>query len=135
MVSWIVFQLIAPNTPFHFGLRDIAGLLLPAIFIWQGWVWLRGYPSPTPERNEITLSIFLQEGDFGSTDEREALFALKRRLEGALSAAGNDGEVEEVFGGGECVFYIPTVDPEATKAVLVRFLQSDVPKNWSTLIA
>ena len=65
--------------------------------------------APSDERAVLT-HLPLSDDEFGTEDEREAVFALERRIERAVDEIGGEHDGNE-FGGGEAVLY--TYGPDA----------------------
>lgn len=62
-------------------------------------------PAPAGEDHAVLVHLVLR-GEYGSPDDREAVFALEDRLEAAIDAM-DAGELDgNEFGGGEVVLYL-----------------------------
>ena len=73
----------------------------------------------------VITHLPLSGDEFGSEDEREAVYALEDRLRTAAAAAGGEHDGNE-FGGGEAVLY--TYGPDADAVfVAVRRSLGDFP--------
>ena len=71
----------------------------------------REEPGGSTEQAVIT-HLPLSGEEFGTEDEREALYALEARIEPAVAAIGGEHDGNE-FGGGEAVLYTYEPDAEA----------------------
>ena len=67
------------------------------------------HAAPSPEHAVIT-HLPISGDDFGTEDEREAVYALEARIESAVEAIGGEHDGHE-FGDGEAVLY--TYGPDA----------------------
>jgi hypothetical protein len=65
--------------------------------------------APSPEHAVIT-HLPTSGDDFGTEDEREAVYTLEARIESAVKTVGGEHDGNE-FGGGEAVLY--TYGPDA----------------------
>ena len=133
ILLWCVWSVIFPNEYFHFRLIDIPRLLVPVLFVWVGWRWIRGDATTETEyKSELTITLRLSDSEFGAQTERESIFDLIHRLETILEEQ-NLGVVDgEEFGNGECTIFIQTNTPEETNTLLNQFLNSHTPSfNFS----
>lgn len=72
----------------------------------------------------VRVHIPLTAGPFGSTEERDAIYALSDRVHGALEPA-DAGVIEgNEFGGGECVMMLRGRDPARTWQVVEPLLRA-----------
>lgn len=60
----------------------------------------------------VITHLPLSDDEFGTEEERESVYELEDRLEGAAAAVGGDHDGHE-FGGGEAVLY--TYGPDADR--------------------
>lgn len=66
--------------------------------------WFKKKPAP-PVDQAVVIHYALSDAAFGTSEEREAVYALESRLESIIDSLGS-GEVDgHEFGGGEAVVY------------------------------
>lgn len=71
----------------------------------------------------VIAHLRLSDADYGTEDEREALFILEDRLAHAIGRA-RAGEFDgNEFGGGECTLYMYGPDADALYNAIVPVLQ------------
>jgi hypothetical protein len=101
ILIWIAYSLVVPNEHFRLRLVDVPLLFLPLVSIWVGWSWLRGDSTQAKQyASELIVTLKLSDSDFGTGAERQAILALKHRLENVLRAdqlAEIDGEEIQRF--------------------------------------
>ncbi len=126
ILAWCAYSLLVPNVHFRFGVANIPGLLIPVMFIWIGWSWLRGERAARKKFNaELTVTLKLSDADFGTGPERHAALDLKHRLESMLQREGL-GEVDgEEFGAGECSLFVLTNTANQAEAAIRKFLSAE----------
>ena len=61
----------------------------------------------------VIAHLRLQEGGFGTTNERQRLMKLEQRIEQSIKKAGVGEFDGDEFGDGECVWYMYGPDAEA----------------------
>ncbi len=78
----------------------------------------------------VILSFKLNDGEFGSFDEREAAFALEDQLENATTASHYIEYDGHEFGGGWCKFYFYGSSAKLMSAGLLSILRTiSIPKG------
>jgi hypothetical protein len=126
ILVWCAYSLVFPGEHFRFRTSDLPRLLLPLVFIWFGWLWMRGESTPAAQySSELILTLKLSGSDYGTDSERRRVLDLKHRLERALgerAIAEIDGEE---FGGGECSLFVQTDAPTRAAEVIRQFLASE----------
>jgi len=125
IVVWVVYLFFFPNE-FRIEVTQLPGLLMPAVFIWFGWSWMRGEPAEkaAPEY-ELVITLKLSGEDFGTAAERQRVLDMKHRLEEKLAEydlAKIDGEE---FGGGECSVFVQTNAPNKAAEMIRGFLAAE----------
>ena len=72
----------------------------------------------------VLIHIPLSNGEFGTDEEQEAVFALEEELSEAVEGSGLGEFDGNEFGGGECVFYIYGASADALYAVVEPILRT-----------
>jgi hypothetical protein len=126
ILTWCAYSFFVPNQHFHMRITDLPRLLLPFVFIWLGWSWMRGEPSQAAQyATELVVTLKLFGTHYGAEPERQRIFELKHRLERKLAQddlASIDGEE---FGDGECNLFVQTDDPAKAANAIRQFLASE----------
>lgn len=130
-----VYSFFAANESFQFSLIELPLLLFPMVLIWTGWSWVRGNsPQVSAYSSELTVTLKLSDSDFGTDTERQAILAMKHRLEEIL----RDNELAEIdgeeFGNGECNIFIQTNSPIKAKNVIHEYFLAQGSTQNYTLI-
>jgi hypothetical protein len=80
-------------------------------------------PEPASEEHGVITYLPFASGDeFGTEDEREAVFALEERIEAAVARVGGEHDGNE-FGEGQAILYTCGPDADAVFVALREALQ------------
>ena len=77
--------------------------------------------TPPSDEHAVITHLPLSDDEYGSTDEREAVFKIEERLTEAAAALGGEHDGNE-FGGGEAVLYTYGPDADAIFDAVTRCL-------------
>jgi hypothetical protein len=81
-----------------------------------------GAPAPGAPEQSVITHLRLSDEQFGTHEEREAVFALEARIVAAVSAIGCDHDGNE-FGGGEATLFTYGPDADAMLVAIQEALQ------------